>query len=96
MACVVFLHHTREDEINDDFKETDMAVVIGSNDCVNSAAEDDADSAIYGMPVLKVLVVRLLGLPCSVLGAMIATCAFTTVRFWLYFPSSVSSGGHTT
>lgn len=42
------------DEINDDFKETDMAVVIGSNDCVNSAAEDDENSAIYGMPVLKV------------------------------------------
>ena len=32
-----------------------MAVVIGSNDCVNSAAEDDENSAIYGMPVLKVL-----------------------------------------
>lgn len=31
-----------------------MAIVIGSNDCVNSAAEDDPDSAIYGMPVLKV------------------------------------------
>lgn len=42
------------DEINDDFKDTDMAIVIGSNDCVNSAAEDDPDSAIYGMPVLKV------------------------------------------
>ncbi|CAM9717872.1 unnamed protein product [Ectocarpus fasciculatus] len=42
------------DEINDDFKETDMAIVIGSNDCVNSAAEDDENSAIYGMPVLKV------------------------------------------
>lgn len=42
------------DEINDDFKETDLAIVIGSNDCVNSAAEDDEDSAIYGMPVLKV------------------------------------------
>ncbi|CAM9437077.1 unnamed protein product [Ectocarpus sp. 13 AM-2016] len=42
------------DEINDDFKETDLAIVIGSNDCVNSAAEDDENSAIYGMPVLKV------------------------------------------
>lgn len=42
------------DEINDDFKTTDMAIVIGSNDCVNCAAEDDEDSAIYGMPVLKV------------------------------------------
>lgn len=51
--------HPRADEINDDFKETDMAIVIGSNDCVNSAAEDDEDSAIYGMPVLKVLSVCL-------------------------------------
>lgn len=42
------------DEINDDFKDTDLSVVIGSNDCVNSAAEDDPDSPIYGMPVLKV------------------------------------------
>lgn len=42
------------DEINDDFKETDLSIVIGSNDCVNSAAEDDESSAIYGMPVLKV------------------------------------------
>lgn len=42
------------DEINDDFKQTDLSVVIGSNDCVNSAAEDDESSAIYGMPVLKV------------------------------------------
>lgn len=49
----------RADEINDDFKTTDMAIVIGSNDCVNCAAEDDEDSAIYGMPVLKVLSVCL-------------------------------------
>lgn len=42
------------DEINDDFVDTDLAVVIGSNDCVNSAAEDNPDSPIYGMPVLKV------------------------------------------
>ncbi|CAM9700973.1 unnamed protein product [Discosporangium mesarthrocarpum] len=42
------------DEINDDFQKTDIAVVIGSNDCVNSAAEDDPSSPIYGMPVLKV------------------------------------------
>lgn len=34
-----------------------MAIVIGSNDCVNSAAEDDPDSAIYGMPVLKVITI---------------------------------------
>merc|ERR1712001_203200 len=42
------------DEINDDFPDTDLALVIGANDTVNSAAEDDPNSIIAGMPVLKV------------------------------------------
>merc|ERR1712165_19790 len=42
------------DEINDDFPETDLALVIGANDTVNSAAEDDPNSIIAGMPVLRV------------------------------------------
>lgn len=42
------------DEINDDFKETDLVLVIGANDTVNSAAEEDPNSIIAGMPVLKV------------------------------------------
>jgi NAD(P) transhydrogenase len=42
------------DEINDDFKQTDLVLVIGANDTVNSAAEDDPNSIIAGMPVLKV------------------------------------------
>lgn len=42
------------DEINDDFDETDLVLVIGANDTVNSAAEDDPNSIIAGMPVLKV------------------------------------------
>jgi len=42
------------DEINDDFPETDLVLVIGANDTVNSAAEDDPNSIIAGMPVLKV------------------------------------------
>jgi len=42
------------DEINDDFSETDVALVIGANDTVNSAAEDDPNSIIAGMPVLRV------------------------------------------
>ncbi|XP_014244217.1 NAD(P) transhydrogenase, mitochondrial-like [Cimex lectularius] len=42
------------DEINDDFNETDLTLVIGANDTVNSAAEDDPNSIIAGMPVLKV------------------------------------------
>lgn len=42
------------EEINDDFSETDLVLVIGANDTVNSAAEDDPNSIIAGMPVLKV------------------------------------------
>jgi len=42
------------DEINDDFPDTDLSLVIGANDTVNSAAEDDPNSIIAGMPVLRV------------------------------------------
>jgi NAD(P) transhydrogenase len=42
------------EEINDDFSDTDVALVIGANDTINSAAEDDPNSQIAGMPVLRV------------------------------------------
>ena len=42
------------EEINDDFDETDVTLVIGASDTVSSAAEDDPNCSIYGMPVLRV------------------------------------------
>lgn len=42
------------DEINDDFEDTDVVLVIGASDTVSSAAEDDPSCSIYGMPVLRV------------------------------------------
>ncbi len=42
------------EEINHEFSDTDLTLVIGANDTVNSAAEEDPNSIIAGMPVLKV------------------------------------------
>ena len=42
------------DEINDDFPQTDFVMILGANDIVNPAAQDDPNSPIAGMPVLEV------------------------------------------
>ena len=42
------------DEINSDFPDTDVVIILGANDIVNPAAEEDPNSPIAGMPVLQV------------------------------------------
>jgi NAD(P) transhydrogenase subunit beta len=42
------------DEVNDDFPNIDVTIVVGANDTVNPSAQEDADSPIAGMPVLEV------------------------------------------
>ncbi|MBL4843985.1 MAG: NAD(P)(+) transhydrogenase (Re/Si-specific) subunit beta [Planctomycetes bacterium] len=42
------------DEINSDFKQTDMVIVVGANDVVNPASLDEPDNPLYGMPILNV------------------------------------------
>jgi NAD(P) transhydrogenase subunit beta len=42
------------DEVNPEFPETDVALVVGANDVVNPAARDDVTAPIYGMPILDV------------------------------------------
>lgn len=42
------------DEVNPDMASVDVTMVIGANDTVNSAAEEDPNSAIAGMPVIQV------------------------------------------
>jgi NAD(P) transhydrogenase subunit beta len=46
------------DEINPEFKDTDVAIVLGANDVVNPAALTQKGSPIYGMPILEVFNAR--------------------------------------
>jgi len=52
-ADVPYEQLIESDEINPDMPNTDVIVVIGANDVVNPAAEDDPSSPIYGMPIVK-------------------------------------------
>jgi H+-translocating NAD(P) transhydrogenase subunit beta len=52
-ADVPYEQLIESDEINPDLMNTDVLVVIGANDVVNPAAEDDPSSPIYGMPIIK-------------------------------------------
>ncbi len=53
-ASVPYEQLVEMDEINPEFSETDVALVIGANDVVNPAARKDESSPIYGMPILDV------------------------------------------
>jgi NAD(P) transhydrogenase subunit beta len=53
-ADVPYDHLKEMDEINPEFPQTDVALVIGANDVTNPAAREQQDSPIYGMPILDV------------------------------------------
>lgn len=52
-ADVPYEYLIESDEINNDLPNTDVVLVIGANDVVNPAAEDDPSSPIYGMPIIR-------------------------------------------
>lgn len=70
ITCAIFIgdidpwEWLQMEEINADFPAADVALVIGANDTVNSAAIEDPNSVIAGMPVLEVRVSPVSPLPC--------------------------------
>jgi NAD(P) transhydrogenase subunit beta len=52
-AQVPYEHLVEMDDINDDFKDADVVLVVGANDVVNPAARDTPSAPIYGMPILN-------------------------------------------
>ena len=61
------------DEINGDFPDTDVVLILGGNDIVNPGAEDDPSSPIAGMPVLQVSFVRTVW-GCELFSPLIFVC----------------------
>ena len=49
------------DEVNEGLEDVDLTLVIGANDTVNSAAEEDPNSIIAGMPVIRVWLTKQVG-----------------------------------
>lgn len=78
------------EEINDDFGETDLTLVIGANDTVNSAAEDDPNSIIAGMPVLKVWKSEQVSTTNSFVLSEIYACSVAGERENIHLLSSLS------
>jgi len=53
------------DEVNPEIEDFDLTLVIGANDTVNSAAEEDPNSIIAGMPVIRVWLTKQVSIWCS-------------------------------
>jgi len=52
-ANIDYAHLKEMDEVNEDMESYDLTLIIGANDVVNPAAENDEESPVYGMPIIK-------------------------------------------